>query len=130
MKTKKIKKLEQFVSNWNKSRKPKDPAFYLVTRSDENGSRHKVVTGVEVRFPAMSYRSIGMLEDFNELKDAIRLSSRGLICLHSSSEEFNRGILNLSVASSDPNFAQSSIIKTIKALGEGYFVGRFIREPK
>ena len=108
------KTFTDFCAEWNE-RQPKDKDVRIIIMPLEYSGD---IYGIEIRFPGSRKYSCTAIE-FSNMKDSIRMESRGTIFISSSVTDFEKGIIsfNTSFCNHDSHgYYTSAAIKTIQTI--------------
>lgn len=106
--------LEKFVFDWNK-------AHNRFTFSTNNTPVTKRPTDIKIRCSAAKYQDIFSTDTWNKLKDVVEAKSHGTMYVVTDEKLFERGIIDIEIASSNHNYQERLIIGTIRWIGEEFF---------
>ena len=107
--------LSEFVADWNNKHKHFGYAFFY-------GSGVKRPTGIEVRYSATKYRSfLRKAETWVKLVTTVEAMSKGTMFVVTDEWLFQRGVLEIKIASYSINYQDQCVINVLKWLGEDFF---------
>lgn len=108
--------LEDFILEWNRSH---DRFFFSIQENPSTGRPN----GVEIRYSAAKYQNFVSNNNWNKLKDTIEAKSHGTMFVVSDEYLFERGIIEIKVASANHNYQEYLIIGALRWVGEEFFPG-------
>lgn len=106
--------LNKFVEEWNAAHKKLIFSVY-----DSSGVNRP--TSVEIRYTAVSFRSLYSTENWYRLIDMVDAKSHGTMVVVTSEELFERGIIEIKIASCNHNYSDRFAVGTLCWIGEEFF---------
>ena len=110
-------KLEDFIAKWNETHKRFEFSLIQAPLSTRP-------TSVEVRYPAAKYQKFYSTDKWNELRLMVDALSHGTMVATTNEELFEKGILELKIASQNHNYQDRLAIATLSWIGEELFTNR------
>ena len=106
--------LKDFISDWNKSHN-------RFTFSANNEIITGRPTSVAIRYSAAKYQSFFSTDKWNKLKDVVEAKSHGTMYVVTDERLFERGIIEIKIASSNHNYQERLVVGVLRWIGEGFF---------
>ena len=106
--------LSDFIAQWNKSHK-------RFNFSAQNAPITDRPTVVEVRYSVAKYQKFFSTENWDRLRGAIEAKSHGTMYVATDEYLFERGIIEIKIASSNHNYQERFIVGTLRWIGEEFF---------
>lgn len=106
--------LEDFILKWNKSHKK---LVFSTTTIPVTGRP----ASVEIRYSAAKYQDFLVANKWNEISYLVERKSHGTMYIVTDEHLFERGIIEIKVASSNHNYQERLIVGVLKWIGEDYF---------
>ena len=106
--------LKDFILDWNKSHN----RFSFWSQEIPGMDRP---AEVGVRYSAAMYQDFYSTDEWNRLRDIIDAKSRGTMYVVSDEYLFERGIVDIKVASSNHNYQERHVIGVLRWIGEEFF---------
>ena len=106
--------LGDFIFDWNKSHH----RFVFSTQEVPATGRP---TEVEIRYSAAKYQNVFSTDKWNKLKDVVEAKSHGTMYVVTDEYLFERGIIEIKVASSNHNYQERFIVGVLRWICEEFF---------
>jgi len=106
--------LKDFIFDWNKSH---NRFIFSAQEAPATGRP----TEVEIRYSAAKYQDFFSTDEWNRLKDVVEAKSHGTMYVVTDEYLFERGIVEIKVASSNHNYQERFIVGVLKWIGEEFF---------
>ena len=106
--------LDDFILDWNKSHN----RFIFSTQKAPITGRP---TEVEIRYSAAKYQDFFSTDKWNELKDTVEAKSHGTMYVVTDEHLFERGIVEIKVASSNHNYEEQLVVGVLMWIGGDFF---------
>ena len=106
--------LKDFILDWNKSHN----RFSFWSQEIPDMDRP---AEVGVRYSAARYQDFYSTDEWNRLRDIIDAKSRGTMYVVSDEYLFERGIIDIKVASLNHNYQERHVIGVLRWIGEEFF---------
>lgn len=106
--------LKDFILDWNKSHN----RFFFWSQEIPGIGRP---TEVGVRYSAAKYQDFYSTDEWNRLRDVVDAKSHGTMYVVTDEYLFERGIIDIKVASSNHNYQEYHIISVLRWIGEEFF---------
>ncbi|MBR0112643.1 MAG: hypothetical protein IJM02_02750 [Clostridia bacterium] len=104
--------LTEFIRDWNERHNN-----FRFTPAGENSP-----VSVEIRYTAVRYKDItNGIDKWNDFVSAVEYRGRGIICVSSSYNMFEQGIIELKLANLNHNYTESRVISILQWIGEELF---------
>ncbi len=110
-------RLGDFVFSWNRSHN------YFVFSIHKASFMERPI-GVEIRYSAARYQSLLSTDKWNNLKDVIEAKSHGTMYVVTDEYLFERGIIEIKIASSNHNYQERFIVGVLRWICEDFFLNR------
>ena len=105
--------LSDFILDWNKSHKS-----FTFSAPEAPGTGRP--TEVKIRYSATKYQNFFSTEKWNKLKDVVEAKSHGTMYVVPDEHLFERGIIDIKVASANHNYQERYIVGVLRWIYE-YF---------
>ena len=106
--------LGDFILDWNKSHN-------RFAFSAQDIPVTGCPTGVEIRYSAAKYQDFFSTEKWNKLKNAVEMRSHGTMYVVTDEHLFERGIVEIKIASSNHNYQERLVVGVLRWIGEEFF---------
>lgn len=106
--------LNGFVSNWNKSH-----AYFSFSVQETPVTGLPV--GMEIRYSAARYGDFFSTKNWNKLQDVVKTNSHGTMYVVTDEYLFERGIVEIKIASSNHNYQERLVVGTVRWICEVFF---------
>lgn len=106
--------LNDFILEWNK------PHIRFVFSAQGTSATGRP-TEVEIRYSAAKYQNFFSTDKWNKLKDVVEAKSHGTMYVVTSEYLFERGIVEIKVASSNHNYQERLVVGVLRWIGEEFF---------
>lgn len=106
--------LNDFINDWNEKHKRFTFSAHEIPVQGRPDS-------VEVRYSAARYQYFLSKQAWQRLKDCITTKSHGTMYVSTNEELFERGILEIKIASSNHNYQERFVIGTLVWIAEEFF---------
>ncbi len=106
--------LDDFIFSWNKAHK----RFIFSAQEAPVIGRP---TGVEIRYSAAKYQNFFSTDKWNKLKDVVEAKSHGTMYVVTDEYLFERGIIEIKVASSNHNYQERLVVGVLRWICEEFF---------
>lgn len=106
--------LKEFILDWNKSHRH-------FTFSANNSPITGRPLNIEIRYSAAKYQNFFCTNSWNKLKDVVEAKSHGTMYVVTDEHLFERGIVEIMVASSNHNYQERFIVGVLRWIGEDFF---------
>ena len=107
-------RLKDFIARWNEGHKSIEFSLFQAPFAERP-------TSIEVRYSAAKYQKFYSIDRWNELKQMVDALSHGTLFVVTGEELFEKGILELKIASKNHNYQERLIIATLLWIGEELF---------
>lgn len=107
--------LDKFISGWNKSRKH-------FTFSCQKIPVIERPAEVQIRYLTAKYREFLSIDKWVFLKDMVETHSHGTIYVSTDEDLFERGIIDIKVASANYNYQERLVIGVLRWIAEFFQV--------
>lgn len=106
--------LNDFILEWNQTHQH-------FTFSAQTAPMVNRPTSVEIRYPAVKYQKFLSDETWEKLCDLVEARSRNTMYVATNKHLFERGIIDVKIASQNHNFKENLIIAVLRWIGEEFF---------
>ncbi len=106
--------LKDFILDWNKSH---NRFVFSIQEIPATGRP----TEVEIRYSAAKYQDFFSTDKWIKLKDVVEAKSHGTMYVVTDERLFERGIIEIKVASSNHNYQERFIVGVLRWIGEEFF---------
>lgn len=109
--------LTDFIHSWNQSHKQ---LIFSVAEAP-------IIirpTSIDIRYSAAKYRDFLSAIEWSRLKKLVEAKSHGIMYVVTDDNLFERGIIEIKVASSNHNFQERLVVGVLRWIGEEFFPQR------
>ena len=107
--------LQEFVFNWNKSHKRLNFLVNYIPVIDRP-------TSIEIRFSTVQYRKFLTTDMWEDFKEHVRYCSHNNMYVVTNQDLYEKGVINIAVASSNHNYRECFVVSVLKWMTEQFFL--------